>query len=345
MAKNVIKCLSCVGLKPRILNIERTWLNIRLFNIHPLIRTLTFIVRARDFCPALMLKSLLTYVDVVYFLNVPAYVYQLAWRIMYRDSLPKFITHLWYISRNNVELHVLKHCNMVFVTSRYLYRYYLSKGLRNMYLIPPPIDTELFKRYDTRYCRERLGLPKSGILIGYIGNISAERGVVELLKAFKSIEMNNYKLVLATARVETSAYNVYKKYIKELRGRVIVLKALHYHEIPLFYNAVDIVVLPFVRPYKIFEPPLSFLEAMSCGRPIITTPVGSIPEYVSNNGALLIKPGDVEELRFAIKYLIENRDLRCLLERNARRIIINTASFHVVGRILKTLFENMIERS
>ena len=53
--------------------------------------------------------------------------------------------------------------------------------------------------------------------------------------------------------------------------------------------------------------PISILEAMSYGKPIISTNVGAIHEIVKNNeNGFLISPGNLEQIEKSIKHFIEN---------------------------------------
>ncbi|NEO94826.1 MAG: glycosyltransferase family 4 protein, partial [Moorea sp. SIO3G5] len=65
--------------------------------------------------------------------------------------------------------------------------------------------------------------------------------------------------------------------------------------------------------------PMAMLEAMGWGLPVITTPVGGIPELVvhGDNG-LLVKPGEIPELSMAMQTLINDQALRLSLGRKAR---------------------------
>jgi len=55
--------------------------------------------------------------------------------------------------------------------------------------------------------------------------------------------------------------------------------------------------------------PISILEAMSYGKPIISTNVGGIPEIVvSGRNGLLIEPGNLKQMEEAINFCIENVD-------------------------------------
>ena len=55
--------------------------------------------------------------------------------------------------------------------------------------------------------------------------------------------------------------------------------------------------------------PVSILEAMSYGKPILSTPVGGIPEVVKENG-ILFQPGDLSAIREAIELIANNKSRR-----------------------------------
>jgi glycosyltransferase involved in cell wall biosynthesis len=83
--------------------------------------------------------------------------------------------------------------------------------------------------------------------------------------------------------------------------RVIFTGYVPYEDLPFFYNASSVFVYPSL--YEGFGlPPL---EAMSCGIPVITSNVSSIPEVV-DNAALQINPFDTEELKLAIEKMLED---------------------------------------
>jgi glycosyltransferase involved in cell wall biosynthesis len=68
-------------------------------------------------------------------------------------------------------------------------------------------------------------------------------------------------------------------------------------------NESDIYILPSYNEGL----PISILEAMSYGLPILATNVGGIPEIVDLNNGIIIEPGNMEQLRDAIILGIQNR--------------------------------------
>lgn len=68
-------------------------------------------------------------------------------------------------------------------------------------------------------------------------------------------------------------------------------------------NWADVYILPSFNEGL----PISILEAMSYRMPIVSTPVGGIPEVVDKSNGVLVTPGNDEEIYSAMKYYVENK--------------------------------------
>lgn len=112
--------------------------------------------------------------------------------------------------------------------------------------------------------------------------------------------------------------------IEQAQNLVTTLNLENYIKLPgwigpderdILLTEADVFVLPSYNEGL----PLAMLEAMAWELPVIVTPVGGIPEIVtqSDNG-LIVDPGNVEQLSDAVKSLIENEALRLSLGSKAR---------------------------
>ena len=88
--------------------------------------------------------------------------------------------------------------------------------------------------------------------------------------------------------------------------------------------------------------PISILEAMSYEMPIISTPVGGIPEIVSNGeNGYLVEPGNKEDIYKAIMSLLNDADLR----NRMGRISLSRVGEHLpeyVEKQLETLYDSLL---
>ena len=87
----------------------------------------------------------------------------------------------------------------------------------------------------------------------------------------------------------------------------------------------------FVRPSLMEGMPLTVLEAMACGVPVIATPVGGTPEVVEHEyTGLLVPPTDVGELGIALIRLASSPELRQRLGEAGRRLVERDFSWEQV---------------
>lgn len=134
----------------------------------------------------------------------------------------------------------------------------------------------------------------------FMGEIGHRKGVFDILKALRDHQeeiAGKIELRIGGNRQEELLLSRIKEYGLEdmviFEGWVSGEKKLR------LLNWADVYILPSFNEGL----PISILEAMSYGCPIISTPVGGIPEVVTDNGTL-VTPGDTEEIFAAIrKYL------------------------------------------
>ena len=106
-------------------------------------------------------------------------------------------------------------------------------------------------------------------------------------------------------------------------------------------TAVDFFVLPSLLEGL----PLSVLEAMSCGLPVIATPVGGIPEVVTDGeNGLLVPHGDPAALSHALARLSGEPSLRERLGEAGRRRVSEAFSFAAMTRSYLDLYWDLAHR-
>ena len=85
--------------------------------------------------------------------------------------------------------------------------------------------------------------------------------------------------------------------------------------------------------------PMSVLEAMAAGMPVVSTPIGGIPEAVTDGvEGFLVAPGDVDSLADRMKHLLQDDDLARRMGEAARRKVETTFSSDVILPKLERLY-------
>lgn len=169
-------------------------------------------------------------------------------------------------------------------------------------------------------------LNPNGPIILTICRVSPEKGLNYLIEAStKIIQKNpNAKIIIKGSPIY-SVTTSEKNYLEELRAlirknnleeNISIIEMSPHGEIPKFLAAADVFVLPSLSEGF----PLVILEALASGVPVVATPVGGIPDVLtSGSNALLVEPGNVDELAEAITRILSDDTLRQNLINNGLR--------------------------
>lgn len=171
--------------------------------------------------------------------------------------------------------------------------------------VPTGIAAELFVPGDRLAARRQLGIESDGMIIGIVATLRSWKGHRYLIEAFAGMSDKNAKLLMVGDGPQREAL---QRQVAEsgLTGRVLLPG--NQREVLPWLQAVDIFVLP---SYANEGVPQAILQAMLCALPIVTTPVGSIPEAVRDGeSALVVQPKNAHELRQAMERLTNDPGLR-----------------------------------
>jgi len=137
---------------------------------------------------------------------------------------------------------------------------------------------------------------RSPATFGFIGFMDGRKGESDLIRALAKSAHATSRLVLAgdgPARTDAEAL----AQTLELAGRVCFLGNIDGPEKDAFFRGIDVLCLPSSAENL----PIALLEAMAYGRPVITTPVGAIPELVADGAqGWLVPVGGIEVLAAAL---------------------------------------------
>jgi glycosyltransferase involved in cell wall biosynthesis len=254
--------------------------------------------------------SLMEILAIPKFLSVEKYIYKRGFCIVnmincfsYPRIFAKFffsspvILHIYSrkIIANKTFKTLLNKVDKVIASSNSL-AYFLEKKYNidkmKIEVVYPPIDTELYKPVDKYESRKRLGMKIDSKILLYCGNIRSSRFpdysmlflLKKLVKKNPKIEFwifapENYENLKRKEDILSKASNI------NLGSSIkVTIKNLSDEEKVALYSASDLFILPF-EPKEAVEPPLTVLEAMSCGLPIIAndiTPIKNIAEEVDD---------------------------------------------------------------
>ena len=164
--------------------------------------------------------------------------------------------------------------------------------------------------------KKELGIPINHPVICTISHMEEHKGLKYLLEAASLLlqSKNDVSFLLV-------GEGVLKKELKilcaDLKIEKNVIFAGEQSDISEILSLSDIFVLPSLREGL----PLTILEAMACGKPVIATNVGGIPEIVKDGeNGILVYPKDPETLYMAMNELLGDREKREKMGRIGKRV-------------------------
>jgi glycosyltransferase involved in cell wall biosynthesis len=154
--------------------------------------------------------------------------------------------------------------------------------------------------------------------IVFLGGLTTEKGFYDLLSVFERLVEEGFDICLAIGGQGDETRLNTRISSPLFKNRVDYLGWIDDHQKERLLQGSDIFVLPSYAEAM----PMSILEAMAYGLPVVSTRVGAIPEQVEDGvSGFLLAAGDLEGLKKRIKTLIMNRNLRIQMGRNGRRRI------------------------
>ena len=110
------------------------------------------------------------------------------------------------------------------------------------------------------------------------------------------------------------------------------------HEMLEWYQKASIFILPSLS--EAF--PITNLEALSCGTPVIASNVGGIPEAVQDRkNGILVPPSNVVKLAENIQYLLDNEDIRKKFGKEGRKWIVKNFSSEILMKALLQIYNEI----
>lgn len=160
--------------------------------------------------------------------------------------------------------------------------------------------------------RRQLGIPERALVILFVGRLTRDKGIPELMEAFLQLDKQFPEVRLLLAGCFEKEDPLPADIRRQLARHPHIIFAGPVQDTPSFYAAADIVVLPSHREGL----PNVVLEAQAAGRPVVGAQATGIVDVVTDGETGLLFPvGDVAALTRALARLVTDKDLAGKLER------------------------------
>jgi len=170
----------------------------------------------------------------------------------------------------------------------------------------------------------------------YVGRLHNKKGVLDLVHSASYVHRQYpdvHFILIGSGPLERKIRKTVQK--GGLVNRFKFIRTADKATLRRYYSNASVFLLP-----SYYEGlPLSLLEAMSCGAPVVATSVGGIKEIIKHGqSGFLVRPGDLEALAQSVVYLISNPLLGRQLGENARKRIMDSFTWKKVVERLVTCY-------
>jgi len=220
-------------------------------------------------------------------LNIPTYM-------AYGEASYKTIEHFG-INRVREELSTL---NGIIAVSTKNKEMLINKNLidsSKIIVLPNGYREERFYPRDKTESRRKFNFPIDGFIISFVGSFDERKGIERLIKAVEELNIDNMYVIAAG-----------KGDLTPNSRKCIFKQSVHNEELPWFYSASDVFVLPTLNEGCCN----AIIEAMACGIPIISSDMSFNDDILTSNNSLRINPLNIEEIKSAIYEMYINKQLR-----------------------------------
>ena len=202
-------------------------------------------------------------------------------------------------------------------------------------VIPCGVDVDLFRPVDRREARQKLGIGEDSVVL-FVGRLEPLKGVDILLRAVAQLERAS---ATRTVIVGGDQADAEMARLRALCGDLGIAERVSFQgrmaqqELPLYYSAADVSVIP--SYYESFG--LVALESMACGTPVIASRVGGLPTIVKDGlNGYLVPWRCPEPFADGLDVLLGNAAIRQAMSDASRQTAESMSWAAVVDSLLNT---------
>jgi len=254
------------------------------------------------------------------------------WMVTSSSSLKQALRMVTF---STLDLRIIRNVDCVIAVSEYMKNEIVDRlgiNAKKVRVIPNGVDTKVFKPFvpNSTSIKKKYGIDEEYAL--FVGRLVEQKGVRFLIEA---ISGTNLHVVIVGGGPLFSN-------LQGLSRRLGVEKQVHFigaipsDELPKIYAEATVFVIPSLAEGL----PLTGLEAMASGLPLLGSHISGINEIVNNgHNGFTTRPGDIAHLRQRLIQFFEDTSLRKTMGANSRKIAETKYSWSHVAKQTLQLYQ------
>lgn len=209
--------------------------------------------------------------------------------------------------------------------------------------VPNGVDTTIFHpNYERHTIRNKFGITDDHVVVMFVGALDRAhpfKGVDRLLKAFRRIKSSSARLMIVGGGDMMQHYQELAAE-NQITDRVIFTGKIMHDDLPSYYAASDMLVLPSVPPESFG---MVLIEAGACSRPVIASNIPGVRSVVQDQvDGFLVKPADEDDLVEKISTLIADANLRQQMGLAGHQKVVAKYAWPTVVSKLEEVYQQVV---
>ena len=233
----------------------------------------------------------------------------------------------------------MRNTDFLTAISNFLLNRAKKNGYNGQYaLVPNGVDIDVFSKRINPKIKEELKIELNkkpeDIFLVTVSRLVRKNATDDIISALPHLKNNIHLIVIGKGsegmRLQKQAQDL------GVSSRVKFLGFIPYSEIPKYLSVCDV----FIRPSRSEGFGNSFIEAMAAGLPVITTPVGGIPDFIDDKiTGIFCSPDNPHSIIQSVKLILDDNVLRRNIVRGAYHRVSERSTWSNIAQKMKDVFD------
>ncbi|AKQ39500.1 glycosyl transferase family 1 [Riemerella anatipestifer Yb2] len=208
-----------------------------------------------------------------------------------------------------------------------------SNGIDTTHFSPQQISEEVKKQL-----RKDLNIQDTDFVYIFVGRLVGDKGINELIEAFKQIQRPNIKLLLVGAE-ERGLDPLKEATIQEIENNKNIIAVGFQTDVRPYFAIADALVFPSYREGF----PNVVMQAGAMGLPSVVSDINGCNEIIVNNkNGVIVPVKDVGSLGQVMQSIVEDNDFYLRLKENSREMVVGRYQQKVVWEALLQEYKQLL---
>jgi len=254
------------------------------------------------------------------------------WICSYRTKYEQLVRKSFYYLLNKKALESVSH---VVTVSDAQKRFFVEKWhLSEVTAIPNGVDIIAFRPdTDSKYIQIKYSLPQDYSL--FVGRLEPRKGIDYLIRSIKDTNMKS--IIVGDGPDRVRLEELAKR--NNVTSNITFTGSVPEEDLRHLYAGANFFVLPSISEGL----PLTVLEAMSSGKPVVANNINGIPEVVQHGyNGLLVEPSNINSFRYNMQTLVDDASLCMIMGQRARTTVEKNYSWEAVAKRVVEVYKKSV---